>query len=129
MPKNTNANQKTFGKTNTAKFLKVSDPPLDMGLVVLFVFAVFLKVFCCFGFPDGLFSCLKPSGKPTKSEKQTNKTNPYPRVGLKPLTTLCCWFSRMLFWFSLVFFGIFGFPEGLFCFLKTFGKTNNTKIK
>ena len=34
------------------------------------------------------------------------------------------WFSRRFVWFSLVFFGIFGFPEGYFGFLKTFGKTN-----
>ena len=47
-------------------------------------------------------------------------------MGLKPLKTLFCWFSRKYFWFSLVFFGIFGFPEGFFGFLKTFGKTKKT---
>ena len=36
------------------------------------------------------------------------RPNPYPRVGLKPLTTLFCWFSLRLFlfwllWFSFVF--------------------------
>ena len=38
--------------------------------------------------------------------------------------------SQMFVWFSLVFFGIVGFPKGFCGFLKTFGKTkqpNKTK--
>ena len=36
--------------------------------------------------------------------------------------------SFVVFVFSLVVFGIFGFPEGLFGFLKTFGKTKKELI-
>ena len=64
------------------------------------------------------------SGKP---KKQTNK-QPFPRVGLKPLTTLfffCFCFPKVV----LVVFGIVGFPGSLFGFLKTFGKTNKTTTR
>ena len=71
---------KTFGKTKQTKLLKVSYPPLDM----------------FFGFPEGFCKTKKTFEKTNKHKK----TNPYPRVGLKPLKTL-----------------FFGFPEGFFCFL------------
>ena len=86
---NVRENQKT-------KLLKVSDPPLDM----------------FFGFPEGFYKTNKTFGN-TNKNKQT--TNPYPRVGLKPLRTLFFgfpeaffgflwllyfWFSRRVFWFS-----------------------------
>ena len=158
---------KTFGKTNNTKenqrkpkkpsgntqkqtkCLKVSDAPLDMGLV-LFCCLAFPKVFrkqknlrenqknkenqkknrenqtnkvfkgfrptlgygfglvCFFGFPECFLR--KPKKHSGKPKKQT-RPNPYPRVRLKPLKTVFVWFSRRFFWLSLVFFGIFGFPE------------------
>ena len=108
-----------------------------MGLF-FFVFWFSLILFCFFGFSYGFCWFLKAFGKTTTTTTTTHKTNPYPRVGLKPLNTfvgfpegflvffgflLYFWFSRRFFWFSLVFFGIFGFPEGFFDFLKTIGKT------
>ena len=81
--------KKTFGKTKQPKFLKVSDPPLDIGLV-LFVF---------FWFSLRFLENQKTFGKTKKPKRQ----NPYPRVGLKPLTTLFFWFSRSFFWCSFVF--------------------------
>ena len=47
-------------------------------------------------------------------------------MSLKPLKTLVFVVFLMFFWFSLVFFGIFGFLEGFFGFVKTFGKTKKT---
>ena len=44
----------------------------------------------------------KPSGKPKKQKK---KLNPYPRVGMKLLKTLFCWFSLMFCFVCFVFFG------------------------
>ena len=97
-PKNT---QQTFGKTKKHIFLKVSDPPLDMDLFLLFFW----------------FSRRFLQNKQNIRENQTTtKTKPYPRVGLKHLKTLFFWFSRRFLWFSLVFFGIFGFPEVFFGF-------------
>ena len=58
-----------------------------------------------------------------ENQKQT-RPNPYPRVRLKPLNTLVCWFSRRFVWLSVVFLCICGFPDGLFCCLKPFGKVN-----
>ena len=69
-----------------------------MGLV-LFIFVFFPKVFR---------KQTKPSGKPTNQ----TRSNPYPRVRLKHVKTSLFWFSRRFFWLSLVFFGIFCFPEG-----------------
>ena len=66
--------------------------------VVLVFPKVILVFFCICGFPEGFFGCLKTFGK----TKQPKKTNPYPRVGLKPLSTLCFGFSLR---FLLVFFG------------------------
>ena len=62
----------TFGKTKKTKFLKVSDPPLDMGLV-LFGFLVFPKVFR---------KPKKPSGKP-KIPKKTKENQKYFRENQK----------------------------------------------
>ena len=62
IPKKTKENQKTLGKTKKTKFLKVSDPPLDM--VCFFVFLVFPKVFT---------KPKNPSRKP-KIPKKTKKT-------------------------------------------------------
>ena len=64
-------------------------------------------------------------------ENQKNKKNKktYPRVGLKPFKKMFVGFSRRFFCLFLVFFGICGFPEGFFGFLKTFGKTKKTKNK
>ena len=82
-----------------------------------FVWLVFPKVVCgFFGFLLG-FWFSKACGflKTFGGTKQTTKTNPYPRVGLKPLKTCFfvyslylfvffgflwyCWFSRRFFWF------------------------------
>ena len=69
-----------------------------------------------------VFLFLKTLGETKKSKK----TNPYPKVGLKPLNILFVWFSRRLFWFSLVFVCIVGFLEGLL-FSNNFRE--NQKIK
>ena len=97
-----------------------------------------LEKHCLFGFPEvfvGFLWCslifvvfpkvflfLKTLGETKKSKK----TNPYPKVGLKPLNILFVWFSRRLFWFSLVFVCIVGFLEGLL-FSNNFRE--NQKIK
>ena len=60
-----------------------------------------------------------------KTNKQKNKN--ISKGGSETFKNFDCWFSRMCFWFSLVFFSICGFPEGLFGFLKTFGKTKKTQ--
>ena len=87
----------------------------------LFVVFVGFLLFVCF--PEGFWGCLKTFGKTTK----TKKTNPYARVGLKPLKTCVLFvFPKVL----LVFVGFMlfcCFPEGFFGFLKTFGKTNEPK--
>ena len=69
------------GKPTKTKFLKVSDPPLDM------YFFWFSRTF--------LENKKQPSGKPKTNkpknlrENQTNKTEKtYPRVDMKPLKTL-----------------------------------------
>ena len=61
--KKTNKNQTNLRENQTTKFLKVSDPPLDMGLV-LFGLLVVPKVFR---------KPKKKSGKP-KIQKKTKKT-------------------------------------------------------
>ena len=107
----------TFGKTKN-KVFKGCRPTLGYGFVFFVLLVLpnyFLFFWCSLMF---FWFSKKPSGKPNKT---------YPRVGLKPLKTLFFWFSRRFFWFSLVFFGIFDFPEGLFGVLKTFGKTKTTK--
>ena len=72
---------------------------------VLFYFVFF----CIFGFLKGCLRFMKTFGK---TKKNNNNKKTYPRVGLKPLKDLFCWFSLMFFvLFSLVFFCIFGFPE------------------
>ena len=78
------------------------------------------KNFVCFVFPKVclvffgvllycLFSlrCCWCSKKTFGKTNKTNKTNPYPRVGLKPLNNFVFWFSRRFVLFSLVFFCIF----------------------
>ena len=108
-PKKTN---KHVGKTNKQpKCVKVSDAPLDKGLVF----------FCICGFPEGCLGFLKTLG----TTKQPNKTKPISKGASETFNNIVfVVFSRRLFWFSLVFFGIVGFPEGFRGFLKTFGKTN-----
>ena len=54
--KKTKENQQNIRKNKKTKFLKVSDPPLDMG----FVFLVF---FGFFGFLEGFFGFVKTFGK------------------------------------------------------------------
>ena len=75
-------------------------------------FIVSLVFFCMFGFLEGFVGFVKTFGK----TNTTKKTNPYPRVSLKPLNTLfffvfpnvCLvffgfllyvWFSRRICWF------------------------------
>ena len=64
IPKKTKENQKYFRENQKNKVLKVSNPPLDMGLV-LFGFSVFPKVFR---------KPKKPSGK-SKNQGKQKKTN------------------------------------------------------
>ena len=60
------------------------------------------------GFPEGFFGFLKTFGK----TKKPNKTKPISKGGSETFKNFVFfWFSRKYFWFSLVFFGIFGFPE------------------
>ena len=108
--------KQTFGKTKTTNCLKVSDPPLDMGL---FVFLLFLL-----GFPGSCFwFCKRPSGKPT-----TNKTNPISKGGSETFNNFVFWvFPKVV----LVFFGFF-----LYCWLSLMFvwfyknlRENNTKHK
>ena len=68
-----------------------------------------LVFFCIVGFPDGFYKTKKTFGKTKKKQK---KTNPYPRVGLKPLTTLFFGFPEGFFVFFLVLFCIVGVLEG-----------------
>ena len=105
--------KKTTTKNKT-KFSKVSDPPLDMGLFV---------VFCFCGFPEGLFFLYVWFSRwfcwfcKNFREHQKNKNKKtYPRVSLKPLKTLFLlvvpnvllvfcglilyvWLSRRICWF------------------------------
>ena len=70
-------------------------------LVFHISFGFSLVFFGIFGFLEGFFGFVKTFGK----TKTTNKSNPYPRVSLKPLT-LFVWFFIFFFgflWFSLVF--------------------------
>ena len=104
---------KTFRKTKTTK------KHISKGGSATFKHFVIL-------FSRRFFWCSK-----NLQENQTNNKNKqtYPRVGLQPLKNVLIWCSRRFFGFSLVFFCIFGFPEGFCCFLKTFGKTNKNKTK
>ena len=87
-------------------------------------FWVFPKVVVCFlwyfGFSRRFFWFCK--------NLRENPKKTYPRVGLKPLETLFVCLFLMFVLFSLVFFGIFGFLEGCFGFVETFGKTKKTQI-
>jgi len=69
IPNKTKENQKTFGKTKKPKFLKVSDPPLDLGLV----FLVFWFSRRFFWFSKNL----------RENQKKTNKTKPISKGGSK----------------------------------------------
>ena len=76
IPKKTKENQKTLGKNKKTKCLKVSDPPLDMGL--FFLFFVFSLMFVWLSFVFLVFSkvfwfCKKPSGKPKKTKENQQK--------------------------------------------------------
>ena len=92
-----------------------------------------------FGFPEGFFGFLwfslillvsifcfiKTLGKTPKKRK---KTNPYPRVGMKPLRYLFAGFPEGLFgflWFSYVFLVL----SKVFWFCKNFGKQKIKKTK
>ena len=60
-PKIQKKTKKTFGKPKKTKLLKVSDPPLDTGLV-----------FCFFGFPEGFYKTKKTFDK-TKNTKENQR--------------------------------------------------------
>ena len=90
-----------FGKTKQPKFLKVSDPPLDMGLV-LFVFLVFPKVFTKPTNPSR-----KPKIQKKTKENQTNiRNNQKNKVfkGFRPTLGYVFCFLFLFFWF----------PEGFY---------------
>ena len=72
-----------------------------------------------------VFLVCKNLGENRKTK--TKKTNPYPRVGLKPLNTLFLVFPKV-FWFSLVFFSILGFSK-VFWFCKNFGENKENISK
>ena len=82
----------------------------------------FLVFFGIFGFPE-CFCCLKTIGKTNK--QKTTKT--ISKGGSETFKHFVFLLFLMFFWFSLVFFCIFGFPEGFFGFLKTLGKTTKNK--
>ena len=112
---NNNKNKQTISKGGSETFKNCVFLCL-FSLCLLVVFS--LVVFCIFGFLEGFFGLLNTFGKTSKN----------PRVGLKPLRTLCFWFSRRFFWLSFVFFGIFGFLENVFGVLtKPSGKPKQQK--
>ena len=75
---------------------------------------VFSKVFVGF---------LTTFGK-TKKQK---KNNPISKGGSETFQTLFSWFSRRFFWFSFVFFCMFGFLEGFCWFCKNLRENQTTK--
>ena len=116
---------KTFGKTKKT-YPRVSLKPLNTfwGLFLMFV--------CCFLWFSLVFWLSRMICwfcKNLRENKKKQQKEIYPRVSLKPFKQMFCWLFLMCFWCSLVFFGIFGFPEGFFGFLKSFGKTKKNKQK
>ena len=108
---------KTFGQTKQPNKTK----PISKGGSETFNFVWFSRgfvwfsfvSFCICGFPE-CFDFLTLREMP---KKQT-RPNPYPRVGLKPLTCVWSVFPKLSFVFFNLVYGICGFPEGFFCFLK-----------
>ena len=102
----TSKNTKPISKGGSETFKHFVLCCFPEGVFVFFgclLYLLFSRMFVCF---------LKTFGK----TKQTKKTNPYPRVCLKPLKLWLFGFPEGFFVFSLVFFCIFGFPDCLFVF-------------
>ena len=84
---------------------------------------------CICGFLEWLFGFVKTFSGKQQQQKQ-KQTNPYPRVSLKPLNTLFCWFSECVVvffgvrWCSLVFLVFSNLCVGFV--KKAFGKTSKT---
>ena len=124
---------KTFGKTQ--KHNKTKTYP-RVGLKPFKHFVVFLLSLICFGFSLVFFGIVGVpyvfvvccfNFRENNNTKRRKTTNPYPRVVWNLYKLSGFWFSRWCCLFSLVFFCIVGFPEYLFCFLKTSGKTKQNK--
>ena len=100
--------KKTFGKTKTQQS---NNKPISKGgseTFKHFVFVYFPEGMCLFslvvfsicGVPL-VYCCLL--SKNIRENQKKKQTNPYPRVGLKPLKCLCCVVFPKVFFF--VFFG------------------------
>ena len=84
-----------------------------------------LVLFCIFSFLKCCLSFVKTFGK-TKNKK---KTNPYPRVGLKPLKTLFVWFSLRFLLFLWFYFVYLVFSNDFCCCKNLRGNQQNKKDK
>ena len=93
---------KTFGKTKTTKFLKVSDPPLDMGLFFLFLLV----------FPEGFYKAQTTFDK-TQHTKENQRNQKSLRENQKNKVFKC---FRLTLGYGFVFFCFVLFSRIFVCF-------------
>ena len=120
-PKNTKTSS---GKTEKHKVFKCFRPTLGYGFVV-FCFLCVSRRFLQNQTILRENQNIKENKTFGKTVKHKNK--PISKGGSETFKTLVLGFSRRFFLCSLVFFSISGFLEGLFGFVKTFGKTEKPK--